>query len=65
VKLIQCWSFPRHPVGVLIWIPFGYVQYAALLSAGWLMAEYDPPLMSACQNALADEVYFPIAQLLR
>jgi hypothetical protein len=49
----------------LIWIPFGYVQYAALLSAGWLMAEYDPPLMSACQNALADEVYFPIAQLLR
>jgi hypothetical protein len=31
----------------------------------WLTAEYDPPLMSACENALADDVYFPIAQLLR
>jgi hypothetical protein len=42
-----------------------YNQYAALLPAGWMTAEYDPPLMSSCQNALADDVYFPIAQLLR
>jgi hypothetical protein len=35
-----------------------------LLSAGLLSAEYDPPLMSAYESALAEDGYFPIAQLL-